>query len=64
LISIIKALYLSLKAGPSTFLASHYSTPIGGLILHSPLSSGARLIDPNLKKTLKNDIFPNIDYIK
>ena len=54
----------SLGSGPSTFLASQQKTPVGGLILHSALASILRVFKPNIKKTHKNDLFPNIDLMK
>ncbi|CAD8061565.1 unnamed protein product [Paramecium sonneborni] len=51
----------SIGSGPSTNLASRHN--VGGLIIHSGLSSGLRVIDPNIKQTSYYDIFPNIDYI-
>ncbi|CAD8138905.1 unnamed protein product [Paramecium octaurelia] len=51
----------SIGSGPSTNLASRHD--VGGLIIHSGLSSGLRVIDPTIDHTSYNDIFPNLDYI-
>lgn len=51
----------SIGSGPSTNLASRHN--IGGLIIHSGLSSGLRVLDPNIIETSYNDFFPNVDYI-
>ncbi|CAK74994.1 unnamed protein product (macronuclear) [Paramecium tetraurelia] len=51
----------SIGSGPSTNLASRHE--VGGLIIHSGLSSGLRVIDPTIDHTSYNDIFPNLDYI-
>jgi enterochelin esterase-like enzyme len=37
----------SLGSGPSVLLASNMMTPIGGLILHSPLAFGTKVLEPN-----------------
>ena len=50
----------SIGSGPSTFLASKLT--VGGLIIHSGLSSGMRILDPNIE-SFSTDIFPNIDFI-
>lgn len=44
--------------------ASLKKYPIGGLVIHSGISSGLRVIDTNIKYTPYNDFFPNIDLIK
>jgi dipeptidyl aminopeptidase/acylaminoacyl peptidase len=51
-------------SGPSTFLASNYLYPVGGLIIHSGFSSGLRIMIPNIEKTHYKDIFPNINEIE
>lgn len=52
----------SLGSGPSTRLASK-AHEIAGLILHSPLMSGLRVIK-SLPFTWWFDIFPNVDWIR
>jgi len=39
----------SLGSGPSVYLASNINSPVGGLILHSPLAGGAMLINSKQK---------------
>lgn len=34
------------------------------MVLHAPIGSGVRVIMPEMVKTMKRDLFPNIDYIK
>lgn len=53
----------SIGSGPSTFLASNINYPVGGLILHSGIASGLRVILPNMKSH-KFDFFPNIDLVQ
>ena len=53
----------SVGSGPSVFLASRKEYPIAGLILHSPILSGLRILNINIKNTPSNDFFPNIDLI-
>lgn len=36
---------------------------VGGLVIHSGLSSGLRVLDPKIETTNYNDFFPNVDYI-
>lgn len=38
----------SIGTGPSLYLASHPKFPVSGVILHSPLASGLRLMDLNV----------------
>mmetsp|Transcript_2393 Transcript_2393/g.5182 ORF Transcript_2393/g.5182 Transcript_2393/m.5182 type:complete len:418 (+) Transcript_2393:114-1367(+) len=52
----------SVGSGPSCFLASRRSK-VGGLILHSPFTSGMRVLTPS-RALACLDIFPNIDRIK
>jgi pimeloyl-ACP methyl ester carboxylesterase len=54
----------SIGSGPSTYLAAHPSFKVGGLILHSPIASGVRILKFNVKETPKYDLFPNCDIIK
>ena len=54
----------SLGSGPSVYLGSQRKTPVGGIILHSSLTSGLRVLNKNISKTHKQDLFPNIDLIK
>lgn len=49
-------------SGPSTLLASRLR--VGGLVVHSGLSSGLRIWDPDIQKTPYWDIFPNVDLIE
>jgi abhydrolase domain-containing protein 17 len=51
----------SLGSGPSCYLAEKY--PVGGLILHTPLSSIFRVV-LEFKFTIPGDMFPNIDRMK
>ena len=51
----------SLGSGPSTYLAAKF--PVRGLVLHSPISSGCRVIK-KINHTPWFDIFPNIDVVK
>jgi len=52
----------SIGSGPSLYLASHPRYPVSGVILHSPIASGLRLCDINMKSTHKMDLFPNADF--
>lgn len=45
-------------------MASNPNTPISGVILHSPLSSGSRIVDPYQTKTFKQDFFPIVEMVK
>ena len=54
----------SLGSGPTVYLASQQSTPVGGIILQSSMASGLRVLDPGIMKTHSQDLFPNIDLIK
>jgi abhydrolase domain-containing protein 17 len=51
----------SIGSGPSCYLAS--KRPVAGLILHSPILSGLRVITPS-RFCACFDIFPNIQRIK
>ena len=51
-------------SGPSVFMASLEKFPVAGLILHSPISSGLRMLDFNMTETPYNDLFPNVDLIR
>jgi fermentation-respiration switch protein FrsA (DUF1100 family) len=48
---------------PSLYLSSNPEFPLKGLILHSPIASGLRILQPGLRQTLANDFFPNIEMI-
>lgn len=52
----------SVGSGPSCYLASRRSN-VGGLVLHSPFTSGMRVLTPSRALSCL-DIFPNIDRIK
>jgi fermentation-respiration switch protein FrsA (DUF1100 family) len=52
----------SVGSGPSCYLASKRPN-VGGLILHSPFTSGMRVLTPS-RALACLDIFPNIDRIK
>ena len=52
----------SVGSGPSCYLASRRDN-VGGLILHSPFTSGMRVLTPS-RALACLDIFPNIDRIK
>ena len=52
----------SVGSGPSCYLASRREH-VGGLILHSPFTSGMRVLTPS-RALACLDIFPNIDRIK
>jgi len=39
----------SIGSGPSVFLASHPDYPVSGVILHSPIASGFRVFDMNVR---------------
>jgi len=51
----------SVGSGPSCYLST--KKPVGGLILHSPFTSGMRVLTPS-RALACLDIFPNIDRIK
>jgi len=51
----------SLGSGPSCFIAAR--RPVAGLVLHSPILSGIRVLTPS-RALWCFDIFPNIDWIK
>ena len=52
----------SVGSGPSCYLASRRGN-VGGLVLHSPFTSGMRVLTPS-RALACLDIFPNIDRIK
>ncbi|KAL3784408.1 hypothetical protein HJC23_001292 [Cyclotella cryptica] len=52
----------SVGSGPSCYLASRREN-VGGLVLHSPFTSGMRVLTPS-RALACLDIFPNIDRIK
>eukprot|EP00898_Chlorokybus_atmophyticus_P002569 jgi/Chlat1/3312/Chrsp22S03471 len=52
----------SVGSGPSTHLAA-LSPNLGGLVLHSPLLSGIRVLHPNTTRTYPFDIYKNVDKI-
>ncbi|KAL7530848.1 hypothetical protein ACHAXR_003708, partial [Thalassiosira sp. AJA248-18] len=52
----------SVGSGPSCYLASRRDN-VGGLVLHSPFTSGMRVLTPS-RALACLDIFPNIDRIK
>jgi pimeloyl-ACP methyl ester carboxylesterase len=55
----------SLGSGPTCYLASrNEGRNIRGVVLHSPLQSGIRVIRPNVRWTWFFDILPNIDWIR
>ncbi|CAD8048831.1 unnamed protein product [Paramecium sonneborni] len=54
----------SIGSGPSVMLVSDIEFPVGGLVVHSGLSSGLRVVNNKLKSTPFYDIFPNVDRIK
>lgn len=51
----------SIGTVPTIDLASRYE--VGGVILHSPLTSGLRLAFPDTKRTWCFDAFPSIDKV-
>jgi hypothetical protein len=51
----------SVGSGPSTYLAM--KRPVAGLILHSPIMSGIRVLTPS-RLLACFDIFPNIDRVR
>jgi len=54
----------SVGSGPSCKLASSKSRPIRGMILHSPILSGIRVLVENRGPLACCDIYPNIDRIQ
>ena len=52
----------SVGSGPSCYLASRRAD-VGGLVLHSPFTSGMRVLTPS-RALACLDIFPNIDRIR
>ncbi|GAB5032411.1 serine protease [Nannochloropsis oceanica] len=57
----------SIGSGPTCYLAERLSeggTPVGGVILQSPVLSIFRVVFPNLRHTWWGDIFPNVDRMK
>jgi len=53
----------SIGSGPTVYLASLASHPVAGVILHSPILSGLRVLTPS-RLLCCCDIYPNIDRIK
>jgi pimeloyl-ACP methyl ester carboxylesterase len=51
----------SIGTAPTIDLASRYE--VGGVVLHSPLTSGLRLAFPDTKRTWCCDAFPSIDKV-
>lgn len=49
---------------PSLYLCSNPFLPVKGLILHSAIASGLRIIDSRITETKGNDFFPNIEMIR
>ena len=54
----------SVGSGTSCKLATSRKRPIAGLILHSPIMSGIRVLSPTRGPLCCCDIFPNIDRIR
>jgi fermentation-respiration switch protein FrsA (DUF1100 family) len=63
----------SIGSGPSVALvhqqivthqASSPNYIVGGLIIHSGLSSGLRILFPGMRKTPYYDVFPNVELIQ
>jgi len=54
----------SVGSGPSCKIAANRKRPIAGLILHSPIMSGIRVLTMNRGPLCCCDIFPNIDRIR
>mmetsp|Transcript_2320 Transcript_2320/g.4454 ORF Transcript_2320/g.4454 Transcript_2320/m.4454 type:complete len:401 (+) Transcript_2320:55-1257(+) len=53
----------SLGTGPTLELARSASPPVLGVVVHSGIMSGLRVIRPFMKSTYWFDIFPNVDII-
>eukprot|EP00918_Siedleckia_nematoides_P064542 GHVU01140331.1.p1 GENE.GHVU01140331.1~~GHVU01140331.1.p1 ORF type:complete len:612 (+),score=142.55 GHVU01140331.1:58-1836(+) len=51
----------SLGSAPTCTLASSPETPVGGVVLHSGLASGVRLLHQDIEKTPWFDCFTNVD---
>eukprot|EP01068_Selenidium_serpulae_P006281 Selendium_serpulae@DN4331_c0_g1_i2.p1 len=51
----------SLGSGPSCEVASSKKTPVGGLVLHSAISSGLRLLFEDMKTSPWYDVFKNVE---
>jgi len=41
----------SIGSGPTVYLSSHPDYPVSGIILHSPIASGFRIFDFDVKNT-------------
>jgi len=54
----------SIGSGPSLFLASLREKCVGGIILHSPIASGFKMIKFSRSQCHSNDLFPNSDLIR
>lgn len=57
----------SIGSGPTCYLAERLSeggTPVGGVILQSPVLSIFRVVFPYLRYTWWGDMFPNVDRVK
>lgn len=52
-----------MESVPSLYLCSNPDFSCKSIILHSPLSSGLRILDPKLNYTPKTDFFQNIEMI-
>jgi len=40
----------SIGSGPTVYLATHPDYPVSGVILHSPIASGFKVLDFNVKE--------------
>jgi len=49
----------SIGSGPTTYLASHPDYPVSGVILHSPIASGFRILDFDVNLQVNFEIFIN-----
>lgn len=57
----------SIGSGPSCYLAERLAlsgTPVGGVMLQSPVLSILRVVLPDLRWTWWGDMFPNVDRVK
>ena len=55
----------SVGSGPTCELASKLGDDLGGVILHSPLASGVRVLKPSVEKwPVWCDIYPNHEHVK
>lgn len=53
----------SIGSGPTLYIASHPDYRVAGVILHSPISSGLRVLKPTIKQSPSYDLFPNVEMI-